>query len=462
MISNRVILDTKNRIAKIRKKESDFFLNTKLIPFGEKLMCQAFNTKDIQRVENLMQRFAPLLAQLFPELESTAGIIESPLVEMRKEPKSLSPRCQKGNFWLKCDHTLPVAGSIKARGGIYEVLVHAENLAINLGLLKESDDYSVFNTPAIKKVLGQYTVAVGSTGNLGLSIGVMASALGFNTCVHMSSEAKEWKKERLRKCGVTVVEHKSDYCGAVQAGRDMALRDDKVYFVDDENSEQLFLGYSVSAIRLGKQLSENGIKVDDDHPLFVYLPCGVGGAPGGITFGLKQYFGDNVHCFFAEPIEAPCMTLAMLHNFEDFPSVDKFGLMINTEADGLAVGKASRLVGSLIAEILSGCYTVTDEDLLLGLYDLKNEEGISVEPSAAAGYLGPRMLCGAEEGILYLQQNNLLDNMKNANHIIWTTGGVFVPEKEYASFYEQARIIAANKCHYDDNERFGLILQKQL
>ncbi len=44
-----------------------------------------------------------------------------------------------GRWIIKADHTLPIAGSIKARGGLYEVLVHAETLALHHGLMHAAD-----------------------------------------------------------------------------------------------------------------------------------------------------------------------------------------------------------------------------------------------------------------------------------------------------------------------------------
>ena len=44
-----------------------------------------------------------------------------------------------------------------------------------------------------------------------LSVGIAVRTLGFQAVVHMSSDAKLWKVEPLRRHGVEVVQHDADY-----------------------------------------------------------------------------------------------------------------------------------------------------------------------------------------------------------------------------------------------------------
>ncbi len=140
--------------------------------------------------------------------------------------------------------------------------------------------------------------------------------------------------------------------------------------------------------------------------------------------------------------QAVVIAKKLLISFKVYPSVYDFGMQIDTEADGLAVGTASRLVGKHIHNILSGCYTVTDKDLFIALYHLYQKENMAIEPSAAAGFMGPEMICNSREGKSYLKEHKLSGKMKQANHIIWTTGGGLVPENEFKSFYNRGEILS--------------------
>ena len=404
----------------------------------------SIDAAQVQQAVQRFERFAPLLAQLFPELQASGGRIESALLLVPQMQQTLQLPEQLGRLWLKADHSLPVAGSIKARGGVHEVLEYAEQIALRHGLLADGD-YLQLASDAARAVFARYQVAVGSTGNLGLSIGVVASGLGFKATVHMSADAKEWKKQRLRARGVQVVEHAGDYAQAVAAGRALADQDTHCHFVDDEHSLSLLLGYAAAAPHLVVQLAENGIAVDETHPLFVYIPCGVGGAPGGVALGLQQAFGPHVHCFFAEPVQSPCFMVEMLAGaaalpgLEAHPSVYELGLNNQTEADGLAVPRASELAADVVRGFLGGVFTVEDETLFRHLCLLKDREGLQIEPSAAAGFSGPRALLESVAGQDYLQRQKLLPHMANATHIVWTTGGLFVPDEEYARFLARGR-----------------------
>ncbi|MFT3847377.1 MAG: D-serine ammonia-lyase [Propionivibrio sp.] len=390
---------------------------------AELAATHAIGFADIEAADALLRRWRPALVRLFPELAVSDGAIESPLIEL-PDARPLTGIDISGRKLIKADHALPVAGSIKVRGGIYEVLAHAEDLAAGYGLIAPGGDPLALVSVQARELFAGHTVAVGSTGNLGLSIGIVASALGFHAVVHMSHDAKQWKKERLKERGVEVVEHRGDYAAAVAAGRAAAAASARSYFVDDENSRNLFLGYAVAALRLKNQLAELGIGVDAAHPLVAYLPCGVGGAPGGITFGLKHVFGDAAHCYFAEPCASPAM-LVRLASTTGPRSVYDLGLDNLTEADGLAVGEASELVYRLVRELVSGVYTVADDNLFTALARLRQTSGIAIEPSAAACFAGARWL------------GETLNREPNATHLFWTTGGSFVPAEEYERFYRR-------------------------
>lgn len=382
-----------------------------------------YGLKDIEDAEARLKRFAPFILKAFPETAETQGIIESPLKEIPQMKKVLE--AENGSFpgrlFLKMDSHLKVSGSVKARGGIYEVLKFAEKVAMENGMLKETDDYSILLEDRFKELFGKYSVQVGSTGNLGLSIGIISAKLGFKVTVHMSADARQWKKDLLRSRGVTVIEYPQDYQVAVAEGRKASEGDPYCHFVDDEGSLDLFLGYSVAAKRLLPQLEENGIKVDDENQLYVYIPCGVGGAPGGIAFGLKTMFGPNVHIYFAEPTHAPCMTLALVSGLGSDIACSDIGLDGKTAADGLAVGRASYLVADLMKNMLEGCYTAQDEELYPYLAQLKDSEGIFIEPSSTASFQGPSLV------------------KKPGTHILWATGGSMVPADEATDYYNKGK-----------------------
>lgn len=422
-------------------RETSWF-NPAVAPVSEALGDVGLNAADVADASARLARFAPYLARVFPQTATSGGIIESDILPVPQMRELLREEAQAdgeiGTLWLKRDSHLPISGSIKARGGIYEVLKHAEDLALAAGLLSLDDDYACLDSEEMRAFFGGYQVAVGSTGNLGLSIGIISARLGFQATVHMSADARQWKKDKLRAHGVTVVEYASDYSVAVEQGRRQAEGDPRCHFVDDENSRHLFLGYAVAGERLKQQLATADVVVDAEHPLFVYLPCGVGGGPGGVAFGLKLAFGDAVHCLFAEPTHSPCMLLGVHTGRHEALAVQDFGIDNRTAADGLAVGRPSGFVGRAMQRLIDGYYTVSDEQLFRYLALLERAEGQRLEPSALAGMPGVLRVLGEQQG--YRQRMGLTpQRMAQATHLVWATGGSMVPEAEMDHYLARGR-----------------------
>lgn len=425
-------------IKKLADREEIGWINKKEIPYNEYEKNLPLSDDDLRDAEERLERFAPFIKKSFPETEDTNGIIESPLEPIFSMQKDLEKKYNAsipGKLYLKMDSHLPVAGSIKARGGVYEVLKYAEELAIEAGMLSINDDYSILADEKFKKFFSGYKIQVGSTGNLGLSIGITSAALGFEVIVHMSADAKQWKKDILRSKGVKVVEYTDDYGKAVEEGRKNSDADPKSYFVDDEKSLNLFLGYTVAASRLKKQLDEKNIFINNEHPLLVYIPCGVGGAPGGVAYGLKRIFKENVYIFFIEPTLAPCMLLGMESGLHEKISIRDIGINGITHADGLAVARPSGLVGRMMDSILSGEFTLEDYKLYDYLRCLNESENIRIEPSSCVAFEGSVSLLKYEETKNYIEQK-IGKNIENAYHICWATGGRMVPKEDMEKFLE--------------------------
>lgn len=403
-------------IAKLKSDKEFLWINPN---FNKKAIYGEVSSKEINEANNLLLKFAPFLKSAFKELESTDGIIESPLMNLNKFGIK--------NLYLKEDNLLPIAGSVKARGGIFEILKYAETLAANANLIDVEKDYSQFDSDVFRKFLSEYKIQVGSTGNLGISIGLISAKLGFNAIVHMSKDAKDWKKKLLRENGVNVTQYDSNYSEAVKNGRMLSDEDEKSYFVDDEKSINLFLGYSTAALRLKEQLIEKHISVDDKHPLFVYIPCGVGGAPSGILHGLKTVFGENVYVFFVEPVRSASVLLGMSTGLNSKISVHDIGMDGKTEADGLAVGRASELCCESSQNTLSGIFTINENSIFELMQELYKKESVFVEPSAASSMIFTKFL-DDDEFIKFINKEEI--SPENITHIAWSTGGMLVPESE--------------------------------
>ena len=388
----------------------------------------------IDAAEERFRWFAPLFEELFPETRPTGGIIESQLEKVAALASALEDEFGQpfpADLWVKRDDALAVSGSVKSRGGIHEVLEVALDTARDLGI-DLSDGPSVFLDEAVRARMAQRRIVVGSTGNLGLSIGLMSAILGFSVTVHMSHDAKAWKKAMLRESGVEVVEHATDFTEAVHAGRCAAEADPHAHFIDDENSLSLFAGYAVAGRRLAGQLAAASVVVDAEHPLTVYLPCGIGGAPGGITYGLTSVFGDAVRCVFVEPVSMPAFLLGRLTGLDDGISVGDVGLGALTLADGLAVGRPSGFVGKAVGDRVRGYATVTDDDLLRTLAVAEAAAGLRLEPSACAGLRAAGQLAAEESAASNGAEGE-------GTHIAWLTGGSLMPDEEYAQLRDAGR-----------------------
>jgi len=131
----------------LRAMKETFWRNPRLRPAAEALAEAPVTAEEVADAAARLERFAPYIARVFPETRPAGGIIESPLTPIPAMQAALGSF--PGRLLLKQDSRLPISGSIKARGGIYEVLCLAEEIGIREGGLTLAGDYAQLADPAV-------------------------------------------------------------------------------------------------------------------------------------------------------------------------------------------------------------------------------------------------------------------------------------------------------------------------
>lgn len=104
-------------IKKLQSGEYVFWVNDQLST--KKQTIPAVSMEMIREAEQKLQRFSSYIKVAFPITKFSDGLIESDLKEIPHMKKLIEGRrgfAIPGTLMLKCDHALPIAGSIKARG----------------------------------------------------------------------------------------------------------------------------------------------------------------------------------------------------------------------------------------------------------------------------------------------------------------------------------------------------------
>ena len=125
--------------------------------------------------------------------------------------------------------------------------------------------------------------------------------------------------------------------------------------------------------------------------------------------------------------QAPCMLLGLVTEKYDAISVQDIGLTGKTEADGLACPTCSGLSAGIMASLLAGEATADDHRLYYYMKELFEAEGIFIEPSSCAAF---QALMAFHDHAIPDKEATAAAAPENVTHIIWATGGSFMPQEE--------------------------------
>ena len=94
--------------------------------------------------------------------------------------------------------------------------------------------------------------------------------------------------------------------------------------------------------------------------------------------------------------------------------------------------------------LIDGYYTVQDEELYALLALLERSESLKLEPSALAGVPGISHVLSADANEYRIRLKLTSEQLANATHLVWATGGSMVPTSEMEHYLSKGNQILAD------------------
>jgi len=249
-----------------------------------------------------------------------------------------------------------------------------------------------------------------SAGNHAQGVAYMCRHFGVRGVVFMPVTTPQQKVMKTRMFGGDQVEIKltGDYFDDTLSAAQAYCAEKGAYFLSPFDDEDVIEGQASVAVEIESQLGR--------APDIAVIP--VGG--GGLSAGVRSYFGDTIAYTLVEPSGAPSLVKALSAGAPIDVSP------INTFVDGAAVATIGMRTFARLSDIDPKCVLTIEEDrICTTIVEMLNVEGIVLEPAGAM----------AIEAL-----SDIADQIKGKTVVCMTSGGNFdferLPEvKERAQRY---------------------------
>ncbi|MEL7260609.1 MAG: threonine ammonia-lyase IlvA [Pseudomonadota bacterium] len=207
-----------------------------------------------------------------------------------------------------------------------------------------------------------------SAGNHAQGVAFMCKHFGVHGVVFMPVTTPQQKIMKTRMFGGAHVEVRlvGDYFDDTLAAAQAYCANEGAHFLSPFDDEDVIEGQASVGVEIAQQLGG-----DPDH---IIVP--VGG--GGLSSGLRSYFGDPVRMTFVEPTGAPSLAHALQHGApQDVSPIDSF-------VDGAAVAKIGARTFARLSAVDQGDVLALEEDRICAtIIEMLNVEGVVLEPAGA-------------------------------------------------------------------------------